>query len=296
MLNDQRGHRILVDRLHRWNLPGWIGGGLLDWYSFALRKWASAQDAQTYFGATIRCDPVDSIQRAILFFGVWEPGISRVIESRLHPGDVFVDIGANIGYDSLLAATQKTTVVAVEASPRTFALLRDNLERNPDLGQRIRAVNIAVSDRPGRLNLYEMGADNIGGTTTLESRQGEFVGSVDAAPLRDVLTDDERSRTRLIKMDVEGAEPTILNDILDHLDDYPVDVEIIIEANPEDDREAFRFVFDRLRDAGFSAWDIENGYSNAWYLKWRPRPLELLEEPPTRRHDLLLSRRPGLAA
>lgn len=295
MFGDLVQSRRLIDRLRRANLPGWIVGGVLDWYTFGVQRWAPVVEAKTYFGAKMRCDPVDSIQRAIMFFGVWEPGVSRVIEDRLQPGDVFVDVGANIGYDSLLAANQGATVVAVEASPRIYEKLCDNLERNPELGERVRTVNVAVSDEFGHLDLFEMGDDNIGGTTTLPGRKGKPAGSVDAAPLADVLTADERARVRLIKMDVEGAEPTILNDILDHLDEYPANVEIIVEANPEDDQDGFAKLFGRLRDAGFLAYDIENGYSNAWYLKWQPRPLRRLVSAPTKRHDLLLTRR-SLAA
>jgi hypothetical protein len=153
-------------------------------------------------------------------------------------------------------------------------------------------VNVAVSDHVGQLDLYEFGPDNIGATTTLASRQGTKCATVAAAPLLEVLTADELSRVRMIKMDVEGAEPTILNDILDHLDDYPTAMEIIVEANPEDDLAGFSRLWKRLTTAGFTAWDIENHYSNAWYLKWRPSPLRRLTARPWRRRDLLLTRQP----
>src|ERR1700726_3197509 len=77
-----------------------------------VRKWAT-----TYFGARIACDEVDFIQCMISRFGVWEPDVSHVIERNLGRGEVFIDIGANIGYDSLLAASlvgDAGAVVAVE--------------------------------------------------------------------------------------------------------------------------------------------------------------------------------------
>jgi hypothetical protein len=50
----------------------------------------------------------DWIQRNLYYFGLWEPNLSAWIESRLSPGDVFIDVGANIGYFTLLAANRRT--------------------------------------------------------------------------------------------------------------------------------------------------------------------------------------------
>ena len=55
-------------------------------------------------GLRMRINFPDQIQERIYLFGVWEPVITRFVKSRLKPGDLFVDIGANVGYYSLLAA------------------------------------------------------------------------------------------------------------------------------------------------------------------------------------------------
>jgi len=274
----------------------------LNIYDKALRTWSPELIGSTYFGARIRCDPNDVIQQKILYFGVWEPDVSQTIEQTLSAGDVFVDIGANIGYDSLLAASrvgETGRVVAIEAAPETFRLLQDNLARNP-FASNVRAVNVAVSERPGKLDLYDFSGDNRGAATTLASRaeewrelygeqHGTFVASVDALPLRDILTPDELQRLRLIKMDVEGAEPEILHNILSELAHYPSTMDIVVEAS--DDVDAWRGVFSQLHEAGFSAWAIENDYELDWYFRWRPTPLRRQETPSTRQQDLLLTRR-----
>ncbi|UCZ63150.1 FkbM family methyltransferase [Mycolicibacterium phocaicum] len=275
--------RKFVDALRP--LPGWIGGGILDWYQLGLRK---PRDATTYYGATVHCDPVDSIQRSIIYYGVWEPAISRIIESSLAPGDLFVDIGANIGYDAMLAAT-KADVVAIEAAPHIYRKMLRNLDRNPELADHIRAVNVAVSDHVGELDLYDFGPRNIGATTTLPSRKGKKCATVGAAPLLDILSPEELARVRLIKMDVEGAETVILNDIFDHIDAFSENMSIVFEANPEDDQYAFDVLFKRIQQ-NFVAYEVENGYSNAWYLKWEEHPLTEIRTAPVRRTDILLTR------
>ena len=275
--------RKFVDALRP--LPGWIGGGILDWYQLGLRN---PRDATTYYGATIHCDPVDSIQRSLIYYGVWEPAISRIVERSLAPGDLFVDIGANIGYDTLLAAT-RADVVAIEAAPHIYRKMLHNLDRNPELARRVRAVNVAVSDHAGELDLYDFGPRNIGATTTLPSRHGKKCATVAAAPLLDILSAEELARVRLIKMDVEGAETVILNDIFDHLEAFSDDMSIIFEANPEDDRSAFNVLFKRIQQ-NFVAYEVPNGYSNAWYLKWKDGPLNELHTAPARRTDILLTR------
>ena len=262
-------------------------------YNKLLRTLKPEHRARTYFGAQVYCDPRDLIQRMILHFGVWEPDVSRAIELNLAPGDVFVDVGANIGYDSLLAARcvgRAGCVVAIEASPRTFALLKRNLDLNDAVN--VRAVNAAVADRPGRLDLYEMSQYNIGAATTLASRGGTRLGSVDALPLDRILTAKEIARLRLIKMDVEGAEPPILNALLDRLALYPADMDIVVEASTHDGPEAWGAVFARLSEAGFVAYEIDNDYEIEWYLAWRhPAPLRRTDRMPDGQRDLLFTRR-----
>lgn len=198
-----------------------------------LRTAALSYRAPTYFGARLVCDPRDLIQQMILFFGVWEPDVSHVIEQSLAPGDVFVDVGANVGYDSLLASRAvgpSGAVVTIEASARTFALLSRNLALND--AANVRAVNAAVSDKVGKLELFEVSEGNIGAATTLAARGGALIESVDALPLDRILRPQEVARLRLIKLDIEGAEPPVLRQILARLAHYPARMDIIVEASP----------------------------------------------------------------
>jgi FkbM family methyltransferase len=286
-------HRTIIAIIRRLPLPA--ARFAFRAYNKSLRMARPEHLATTYFGARMYCNPLDLIQRMILHFGVWEPDVSRIIEESLEPGDVFVDVGANIGYDTLLAAScvrPNGRVVSIEASPRTFALLQRNLTVN-EISSNVRAVKAAVADRPGTLELYEVDTANIGAATTLASRGGSLVASVEALPLEQILTPDERSRLRLIKMDVEGAEPPILRHLLEHLPSYPTNMDILVEASPDDDPEAWRDVFDRMRAASFTAWAIDNDYELEWYLRWRrPRPLQRIDVMPARQQDLLFTRRP----
>jgi FkbM family methyltransferase len=273
----------------------------LKWRLFALRAYDNMLKmrrreylATTYFGARIYCDLRDFVQFYIFHFGIWEPDISSVLERNLATGDVFVDIGANIGYDTLLGAWRVGStgrVVAIEASPRNFSLLQRNLKIN-QISSNVRAVNLAVSERPGKLSLFEISERNIGATTTVASRGGTLLTSIDGLPLTDILMPEERARLRLIKIDVEGAEPGILRHLLDNLSMYPETMDLVVEVAPADDPQVWGDLFDRLKAAGFAAYEIANEYDRAWYLSWRrPSPLRLIEILPGSQKDLLFTRR-----
>lgn len=285
-------HRTVIGLLKR--LPLTVARWAFRAYNKVL-PWAVRECvATTYFGARMRCDPADFIQRTVLHFGVWEPDVSRTIERNLAAGDVFVDIGANVGYDTLLASScvgSSGRVVAIEASPSTFALLQRNVSLNP-FTSNVRAVNAAVSDRRGTTRLFEVEAANIGTATTLASRGRALLTEVDAFTLEDILSPDEMRRARLIKIDVEGAEPPILDHILSRLSSYPPTLDFVVEANPHDDVDAWRHVFHRLTLAGFSAWAIENDYTLDAYLRWRSvAPLRRMDAMPDHQQDLLFTRR-----
>src|ERR1700730_9833316 len=59
-------------------------------------------EVRTVFDSTIVVDPQDMCGRFIYYFGMWEPNLTHWVTERLEDGDVFVDVGANVGYFSLL--------------------------------------------------------------------------------------------------------------------------------------------------------------------------------------------------
>ncbi|HEY3128368.1 MAG TPA: FkbM family methyltransferase, partial [Acidobacteriota bacterium] len=120
------------------------------WAHLAAHLWwlESYVKAKTIFGSAVCADAADIVGRYIYYFGIWEPNLTNWISERLLAGDTFVDVGANIGYYSLLASKlvgESGRVVAVEALPQIFGILRDNLQAN--CAGNVRPVNIAAWDR-----------------------------------------------------------------------------------------------------------------------------------------------------
>jgi hypothetical protein len=77
-------------------------------------------------GMRLAVDTRDACGRIMYFFGMWEPNLTAVIRNRLQPGDGFIDIGANIGYYSVLASGligPQGRVIAIEAIPQTLSVL-----------------------------------------------------------------------------------------------------------------------------------------------------------------------------
>ncbi|MDB5406165.1 MAG: FkbM family methyltransferase [Rhodospirillales bacterium] len=261
-------------------------------YKRLLIAWGASYPGTAYFGARFKCDPNDLIQSRILNFGFWEPNVSSTIETILKDGDVFVDVGANIGYDSLLASAavgSGGSVISIEASPRTFRLLSDHIRENA--ATNVRAVNLAVADEAGTLTLYCGAADNSGTATTMKSRGFAEEAVVECAPLDHVLTAEERARLRLIKMDIEGGELPVLRRFLDTIDLYPKTVQLIVEASAQDEPQGWSDVFMRMQAAGFRAYLIPNGYDYDFYMNWREAsPLEPLAELPPEQCDILFTR------
>lgn len=267
-------------------------GFLFRCYNALIKLLISSSIVETKFGSKIDCDPSDLIQSTIFHFRVWEPDISWVMQQILEPGDVVADVGANIGYDSLLASWlvgQGGTVVAIEAAPSTFEKLKSNLALN-DV-KNVRALNFAVSDQFGSLTLYTGNQNNVGASSTIASADRQIEVEVKAYPLDELLTEIERKRLRLIKMDIEGGEPIVLRRFLQTLDLYGPHTCLIVEASPQFDRPTWVELFAKFQGAGFLAYGIENSYSPTWYLNWRgPAPLRLLKVMPDEQIDILLTR------
>lgn len=252
-------------------------------------------------GDRVACHLPDLIQMYLYVFGVWEPDLAAFIRARLKNADVFIDVGANIGFDSLLASRavgEAGRVVAFEASPMVFDRLRETLRLNGS-PTNIRAINKAVAAERGTLNIYAGPQHNVGLTTTVQRGDMPQVASVEAATLGDLLEDDELPRVRLIKIDVEGGEIAVLAGLAACIDRLPREVEVAVELSPlwwRDRTRTARDVLQPFVDRGFRIYTIPNNYW-PWRYLWprdvgRPRRLrdESVLTRPIKRLDVVLSR------
>jgi FkbM family methyltransferase len=189
--------------------------------------------ARTVFGATLAGDTREVLQQHVYYFGMWEPNLTRWLSGRLRPGDTFIDVGANIGYFTLLGSRlvgPRGRVVAIEALPSTFACLTDNLKRNRS--SNARPINAVASDRAGCTKVFRGPDSHTGLATVLHAAGHELEGEVPAAPVTSLLTADELTGARVIKIDVEGFEFAVLRGLLPGLGQARSDLELVVEVHP----------------------------------------------------------------
>jgi FkbM family methyltransferase len=157
-------------------------------------------------------DPRDEgIAMFLITEGVFEPEETKLIASTLKPGMVFVDIGANLGYFTTLAASvvgPTGSVIAFEPEPGNFQRLQANIAENAF--KNVEPRQCALSDSPGNLTLY-CDPINWGNPSLVKANVPPGTSSVEVP----VSTLDaqlaEQERVDFIKMDVQGFEARVLD-------------------------------------------------------------------------------------
>jgi FkbM family methyltransferase len=174
-----------------------------------------SREVELLWGQTITVFP-DHLGRALIIGGIVDLPLTESIHRLLDPGGLAVDVGANVGYVTNLMATRlgkAGRVIAFEPHPAVFELLERNVTRwNDDASiGNVEARRLAVSKEPGRGRLSGGGETNVHmGLASL--RNGAETGGasdfdVELATLDDLLGE---KRLDLIKIDVEGHEPEVL--------------------------------------------------------------------------------------
>ena len=188
-----RGKARLADLLGRLT-SSWTGG----------RGTFSVVSRQT---ATI--DLGDRIQR-LMWGAAYEPDVRKCLSSLLRAGDTFVDVGAHIGFFSLIASSlvgSQGKVYAFEADATLFQTLHSNALAYPWLVSSLRAVwknsgSVTFS------NPWQAGESGWGKLAAV--RNEGHTASVQAISLDDWYESVGSPPIRLIKIDAEGSEPFIL--------------------------------------------------------------------------------------
>ncbi|KAF2333103.1 FkbM family methyltransferase [Flavobacterium daemonense] len=175
-----------------------------------------------------------------------EPNESLFLLHYLSSEDHFLDVGANVGHYSLIAASKTgANVIAIEPVPQTFKRLQQNIKLN-NLQDKVILHNIGLSDSDGVLFFTE----GLNTTNRVSSSQSGI--EVGVKSLDNLFCNNELN---LIKIDVEGYEWFVLKGGIKTLNKKETNV-IIIELN--DSSENFNIdeskVIDMLTNAGFNAY------------------------------------------
>ena len=163
-----------------------------------------------------------------------EEGGHNLIREEIHklrPGDTFLDIGANIGYFSLLAAKQMGgdgLAIAVEPSPREYDILLKNIKLN-NFEKNIVSINCAASNQARICNFNIENHTGTNKITSSTANQSTGIMTI-SLPLSHVIPDSVRSIS-LAKIDVEGYEVFALQGLLPLLRSVKIS-RMVIEFSP----------------------------------------------------------------
>lgn len=143
-----------------------------------------------------------------------EGDVDFLIRRVLRHGDVFVDVGANVGYYTLLAAKKGCKVIAIEPVPQTIAVLKINLRLNR-LEDRVIVIDRCAWSLRSKVKLIIPQGKFFGSTTALFDRAEGTIIEVEGIDLDSILRN--QPNIRMIKIDVEGLEYEVLKGALDTL-------------------------------------------------------------------------------
>ncbi len=145
------------------------------------------------------------------WLGTYEPELAQTVRDFIRPGMTIYDVGANIGYVSMLlahAARPNGQVFAFEALPANIERIRANLALN-HLDGRIHLIPQAVADQSGELTFYvhaSVGMGKVAGSAGRREEQYQAEIKVPAISLDEFVYQQGNPAPDAVKMDIEGGE------------------------------------------------------------------------------------------
>jgi FkbM family methyltransferase len=244
----------------------------------ALKRQPREFESTTRFGFRVTGTTLDLIQRYLYIFGVWEPDATAAVLPYLREGSTVIDVGANVGYFSLLASVAvgaSGSVHAVEALPSTVELLTRNIELNQ--ASNVTVHSVAASDHDGEVEVFRAADRFLGSSSTRKGEHAE--GRVRCLRLDDLFARVDGGDVSVLKIDVEGDEAAVLRGAARLLETMRARTAALVELSPDElagQRDNRRTVLDLMSSHGFAAFGVPNEYSSSRYADVRisaPRPL-----------------------
>ncbi|MEM6581417.1 MAG: FkbM family methyltransferase [Pseudomonadota bacterium] len=172
------------------------------------------------------------ISQTIRREGIWEPYETALLIASLEAGAVCLDVGANIGYYSVIAAQvvgATGAVFAFEPEVSNFRLLQANLELN-QCQKTVHAIEAGLAETDSEARLY-LSKDNAGDHQVFAASDERAHYAIRLLKGADYLA-PRIDRLDLIKVDVQGAEYAVVQGLLELLRGLASPPRIIIELTP----------------------------------------------------------------
>lgn len=151
-------------------------------------------------------NPNDAAVSGMIAMGMYEPFETQLFRETIKKNMVVIDIGANIGFFTVIAAQRvgvSGSVFAFEPEPTNFGFLKKTCEKNHF--KQVILDQRAISDTQGSSNLF-ITPENTGAYSLVDNRKTGSSISIKTETLDRVLASHSISSVDIIKMDIEGAE------------------------------------------------------------------------------------------
>ena len=206
------------------------------------------------------------------WLGTYEVDLQAAIKQLVNPGMVVYDVGANIGYITLLLAKQvgeNGSVYAFEALPDNVARLEANIELNQSLAK-VTVTSCAVVDRSREVTFMVGPSGGMGKAEGSAGRQDieyEEMLTVHGISLDEFIFKDKNPHPEVVKMDIEGGEILALPGMKRSLaEDHPT---ILLELHGP---ESAKVAWDVFSKAGYQICHMQSGFpkvSSLGELDWK---------------------------
>jgi len=226
--------RIFPARFYQALIRLFSGYGLtrlwpIGWIERSVR---SRMDLTIVLGRPMWIDPKDTVvSRYLVRDGIWEPVETRFIIKTLKKNDTVLDIGAHIGYYTVLAAQAvglKGKVIAFEPGPENFTLLKKNIELNCHMNTQ--CVQKSVSDKNQTVDLF-LNPKNKGDHRMYAFEEQGSKISIQSITLDDFFCEREL-KINFMKIDVQGVEWRVFEGAKRFLNENPA-ITILMEFWPD---------------------------------------------------------------
>lgn len=214
----------------------------LDCTSTLIREGGEISLYKTRFGDFFWLNKAKYVDKSIIDTGLFEPHSTEVVRKLVKSGDVVMDVGANIGYYSVILSKlvgEGGKVYCFEPTDHYSYVLQSNIEANNT--KNVELIKLGLSNIRQTLDI-QVGANS----ATLHSPGKvplNFTERIELVSLDEWVVNHNIEKINFIKVDIDGHEPCFLNGAWNTLEKY--DPVILLEVSHP-----------HYLDAGFTAWDF----------------------------------------